>query len=368
MAIAQQPTQPQMLGLEPQMLAQLSPQTSGLTQVHIKGPGDDGSEGSLGDSLDNGLDGSLDDSLDDLIRRHTAQRPDDVRKVIVGGRTTLQKVLKKFYSSLKKDYYNIPDFRKYINKTLTDVLTPGEITSLFQIIACETEDKRGCINGFHVIVYKKGDETRYITRVDFKISMFITTLIQLNYNAGYNDFEIISDSQHEMDLCGSRLNGTKERLMKVKIQGDVSIHGINSSYCEIDVNGDWDNTCSGNGKESEYCVFTFRGKVRPAPNLFNTEYCIIKTPNKENLGILVNYITHGFCNQVVFIRPDGEEEVVLQQTIDSETCVVNINKRYYDLVKDKFSEDKLQEAFGENKFLDDCGRKKVWKQYKVNVS
>src|SRR3990167_8874855 len=105
MAIAQRPTLAQIL----------VPQTSGLTQVYIKGPGDDG----LDNGLDDGLCGSLDDGLGDLIRRHTARKPDDKKRIKVGHTSKTMNVLEQFREVLKLDNntYYISRFKDYLEKT-----------------------------------------------------------------------------------------------------------------------------------------------------------------------------------------------------------------------------------------------------------
>jgi len=136
MAIAQQPTQPRML----------VQQTSGLAQVHIKEPGSDdslgdGLDGSIDDGLDdnlnNGLDDGLDDGLGDLIRRHTARKPDDKQEVKIEHTYNTKKMLKEFNKVLKLDdhIYFLLEFKKHLERTLTDVLTPTEINILLQTSA-----------------------------------------------------------------------------------------------------------------------------------------------------------------------------------------------------------------------------------------
>ena len=310
MAIAQQPTLAQIL----------VPQTSGLTQVYIKGPGDDG----LDNGLDDGLGGSLDDGLGDLIRRHTARKPDDKKRIKVGHTSKTMNVLEQFREVLKLDNntYYISRFKDYLEKTMADVLTPTEIGIVFQVILHETENKQ--LNYLDDLTSER-------------IGMFTTHLIQLSYNAGNNDFVLITENSLRMiSEIGYRLNGKKDRMVKIKVRGDVRCLCHCSSYCDIDIDGNTYAGPSDIGYGSQKVIFTFRGKI-PEEDCVS-ENSIYKTTNQETLEILIPHFLRGAYNQIVFINPDGTEEAVLRHTHDPTTGIL-INTKYYDLVEKIYREE-----------------------------
>ena len=307
MAIAQQPTQ-----IQP----------SGLAQVYIKGPGDDGSD----NGLDDGLGGSLDDGLSDLIRRHTARKPDDRKEVKIEHTYNTKKMLKEFNKVLKLDdhIYFLLEFKKHLERTLTDVLTPTEINILLQTMLHDTENEP---------VNYLGNQIS-----DDRMGLFITQLIQLSYDAGNNDFMLVTENPSRIigDI-GFRLNGNKKKLVKIKIHGDVNALCHCSSYCEIDLDGDIQYDILGTGNDSHHCIFTFRGEV-PSNNNYSAEESIYKTSNKRAIETLIRRVLHGGYNQIVFINQDGTEEAVLRHTHDPSTGIL-INAKYYSLVEKIYREE-----------------------------
>ena len=313
-------------------------QTSGLTQTHIKGPSDDGLDsnlddgldGSLGDGLDNGLDGSLDDGLSDLVRRHTARKPDEKREVVVGESTTLQTVLKKFQEILNLDKsYSFDKLLKPVDETLTEVLTPEDIGKVFQVILYETEDEP--------IDQWNSD------RIAQRIGIFVSKLVQLSYDAGHNDFLLVTqNSKRIISYIGYNLKGTRERLLRLNIQGNtVDSLLLSGVYCEVDVTGSiyhdlgrYDSM----GSYSIYCVFMLRSKIceGESGNVNN----IFKTSTEDTLKKLIFGVSRRDGNQIVFIKPDGEEVCVLKYYqppyLHKEHFVVDINQNYYDIVKPIF--------------------------------
>ncbi|MBI4453657.1 hypothetical protein HY636_03360 [Candidatus Woesearchaeota archaeon] len=302
MAIAQPNTQPQTL-----VPPKIALQTVGLSQVHIKGPSDDG----LGDGLDYGL--------DDLIRGYTVRRPDERRKIKVKHTSKTNEMIKQFSEVLKlnKDDYYLLKFKEHLEKTLTDVLTPTEIGIFFQAVLYKTENMQL-------------DDQNDLTSE--RIGMFTTQLIQLSYNAGNNDFVLgTENSQRIISQIGFRLKGNKKQLVKIRIRGDVAAAlCINSSYCEIDVDGDIHNNGYVTGNDSKYCVFIFKGEI--SDGNYSAEKSIYKTSNERALEILILHVLHGAYNQIVFINPDGTEEAVLRHTHDPSTGIFIIQK-YYELAK-----------------------------------
>ena len=294
-----------------------------MTIAHIKGPNGD----SLDDGLGNGLDGSLDDGLGDLIRRHTARKPDEKRKIKVAPTSKTVSVLKKFHKALKlnsKTYYN-SQFQGHLEKTLTEVLTPDEITIVFQAMLYETEN---------VPINQDGNDL-----TSQRIGIFTTKLIQISYDAGYNNFNLVTENpQRNISHIGYRLNGDKKRLAKIKIHGDLLNLCEESSYFEINVDGCVNSMGTGVGRYSNHGIITLRGKAQHTIDYLGNDI-IYKTSNKETLRRMITCVLYSinerFCNaynHVVFIKPNNKEEAVLKRVYNSSTSVL-VSQKYYGFVE-----------------------------------
>ena len=260
MAIAQQPTQPHML----------IPQTSGLTQVHIKGPDDDG--------------------LDDLIRRHTARSLDGKKEIEVVGENKFGMLLKKYEHSMKKkdSFYWINNVNNPLD-VISEVLTPDEINVFLQT----------------TIRYE--DNEKY----NESIHMFISILINNSYNAGYNNFRLNTENlKRKINELGEKLEGHSNRIIHISIKGDVGTFcGSETKYASFVITGKVESFLS---YAAENSSFTLNGEfIDKCP--FKLEYfatsCDFKTPNKKTLELLSG-VPWNSSNKVYFIHPDGTEELM----------------------------------------------------------
>ncbi|MBI4453654.1 hypothetical protein HY636_03345 [Candidatus Woesearchaeota archaeon] len=298
MAVAQQPN------------TQASTQQSALalSQVHIKEPCDD--------DIVNGLD----DGLDDLIRRQTARRPDEKIEVKVEHSSkTMIAVLEQFRDVLKldKDTYYVIKFKKHLEETLTEVLTPAEIGIFFQAMLYETENKQ--LDYWNDLTSER-------------IGMFTTQLIQLSYNAGNNDFVLVSKGfQRVINHIGFRLKGADNKYINIKLIGDTGDLGSFSQYCNYDLYGNTTYDHLGTGYNSQYCTFTFRGEISDmSKNILKIFDSTLKATDKETLAKLISCVAceHDSNNFFVFINPDGTEEFVLRHTEKSPEEMM-ANPKYY---------------------------------------
>ncbi|MBI4453653.1 hypothetical protein HY636_03340 [Candidatus Woesearchaeota archaeon] len=292
-----------------------------MAATHIKGPSDDG----------------LDDGLDDLIRGYTARKPDEKRKVAadLSSHLGLKEVLKKFGSLLKFDRDSlcyVERFREHKDRIiteLTEVLTPAEIEAALQLICyqIESEPKNETLD-------KLIPET---------LGVFITKLIQLSYNAGNNNFDLNTKcSSQTIRNIGCHLDGTEEKYVKVKIDGDVQGVCKFSSYCEFEINGNMVKDLQGLGLRSRNCAITINGTFPIDEGILGIQLSEsrLKTRNEETLGKLISH-TFGLdsqkCSyQILFVKPNGQEELVLKFRVcelDNSKAQIDINKEYYRFIE-----------------------------------
>ena len=316
MALAQQPTQPQML----------VPQTSGLTQVHIKGPDDDGLDGSLDDGSDDGL--------DDLIRRHTTRKPDEKKEIQTDGKYKFIELIKKYEAFLEaKITSNMggngrleSDFR--IIWKLDDILTPNEINAFLQLTMCYEEHKQYSLN----------------------TGIFLTKLIENSYNNGNNQFRLDIVTSKMLNYLVWDFKGTDERPIDITISGSIGDNfgyraehincliennagnscGVGIRYSKIIVAGACEaNELGRSATASTFKVGTLKQKAYQRDNfLHNAFFCIFDVDNAQsfdrNIGIsgygniirtknkriltALSEATH-LGNRVSFIDEKGEEHV-----------------------------------------------------------
>ncbi|MBS3122950.1 hypothetical protein J4434_08785 [Candidatus Woesearchaeota archaeon] len=281
--------------------------------------------------------GLNDDGLDDLVRRHTARRPDEKKKIVADSSShlALKEVLEKFCLLLKLDrnsFFYEDRFRELRDRTiteLTEVLTPAEIEVALQLICYQIENEP-----------KNETLAKLIPET---VGAFITKFIQISYNAGNNNFYLNTKcySQKIHDI-GCHLNGTEERYVKVKIDGDVQGLCKRSSYCEFEINENIVRDLQGLGFKSRKCAITINGTFPVDEGILgiNISESRLKTKNEETLRQLMSH-TFGLnpkgCNyQILFIKPNEQEELVLKfEVCESDNCKaqIDINKEYYKFIE-----------------------------------
>ncbi|MBI4453658.1 hypothetical protein HY636_03365 [Candidatus Woesearchaeota archaeon] len=320
MAIAQH-TQPQTL-----VPPKIALQTVGLSQVHIKGPGDDGLDDSLGDGLDDGL--------DDLIRGYTMRKPEERKEIQTEGKHKFIELIKKYEAFLEAKIeenmngylWSGSDLR--IIWKLDDILTPNKINAFLQLTMCYEEHKQYSLN----------------------TGIFLTKLIENSYKSGNNQFRLDIVTSKRLDYLAGYLDGTDERLIDITISGSIGdnfgfrakhinclIENNAGDNCGADINNSKiivAGACEANGlgrvaNVSTFKVGTLKQKAYQRDNvLHNAFFCIfdvdnahsfdrnigilgygniIRTQNKKILTGLSEAISLG--NRVSFIDENGEEHI-----------------------------------------------------------
>ncbi|MBI4453659.1 hypothetical protein HY636_03370 [Candidatus Woesearchaeota archaeon] len=307
MAIAQH-TQPQTL-----VPPKIALQTSGLTQVHIKGPGDD----DLGEGLDDGL--------DDLIRRHTAQRPEDKKAIEVIGERKFGELWVKYERALNiVDTLKVDLIEEYLGKIITDVLTPQDIEEFLKLTAAY-------------------ENSQYYQKCTTKI---VNKLIENSHTAGHSEF--VLDTRNLLkpldNLC-TRLRASGDKPINIIINGTVGKDfGFSAGYSvSFTTNGDvgscgYNSTCSnftikGNvdyisnpGNYSSFNIdgnlrayslgvsnnssLTITGEIEELEVSVYSKNCTFKTPNPKTLDVFLRRIPLFEGHKIYFINEEGNEKQV----------------------------------------------------------
>lgn len=242
----------------------------GLECVHIKSPEDD-------------------DGLDALIREHTAQRPEERRKIAAVGKSKLNGLLK-YYLDKQENVSILSNFD--IDPSI--ILTPAEINALLSaIIYCNA---------------KKG-------LIEYKLSLFATELVKNSYAAGHNEFVLdFSDLGEQVHRLCKRIIAAKKRPINITIYGELGNDcGNFSKHAHFNINGNVYSPCL--GMHAEYCSFTISGYAQGTNSAYymlgsSGKSCSFKTPNEETLGTFISYIPRILNHKIYFIHPDGKEELV----------------------------------------------------------
>ena len=269
--------------------------------------------------------------IDGLLRGCRPDQLDDAKEIEVVREADLGLLTQKYeeFLELELNVDNVVGFTKGI----TEILSP-EMIDVFLQSTIRYENHR-------IYWENTGD--------------FISKLIQNSYNAGHNEFALNTQTL-EIGYLGTRLEGTKERPIRITITRDVglgcglysknsifNIQGNAGEYCgwasensTYNVQGNTERSC---GLYSENSTFNIQGNTddncgeSSKNSTFNIEgnagfgcgldakNSTFRTPNKENLKKMIRDVPKTWedpktkevdlsGNRVVFISPDGTEEVM----------------------------------------------------------
>ncbi len=258
--------------------------------------------------------------VEDLISGYTPKKVEHGLLLnSTGGKFT--RLLRKFQKMLDQ-----PDSISHPHQRIRDVLTPREIDNFLQLASIEKHARIRKYTGY-----------------------FIDRLIQNSYDAGYNDF--ILHTPKLLEIC-SGLKGVENQL-KVKVYGDIyscgsscncvqiSFFGESTSLGERATDSVFEAGDVGNiGTNAINCKFQ-AGKLKYScgfsairSEFFVEEFgdckrtysCIFKTDRSDTLSLMLEKVPsfnrEKTCyyhsqykkvlskNKIIFIHPDGREEVV----------------------------------------------------------
>ena len=282
-----------------------------MTIAHIKGPGDD----SLGDGSDDGL--------DDLIRRHTAQRPDERKEIEVVGKNKLGELWVKYERALNiVDSLKVDIIESYLDEAIDDVLTPSQIEEFFRL----------------TIAYENNEHYQKCTK------LIINELIQNSYNADNNGFVLNTNELAKPidDLCAN-LRGTHNKPINITINGDVGYYFCSQGkFLSVTINGNTGDICNDGGSNSSFIIkgnaksisgsscsfivngsvkkmyidigysssYTINGEVKDQEfSVYATRH-VYKTSNPKTLDVFLRRIPIFRGHNVYFIDEEGNEKQV----------------------------------------------------------
>ena len=284
-----------------------------MTIAHIKGPGDD----SLGDGSDDGL--------DDLIRRHTAQRPDERKEIEVVGKNKLGELWVKYERALNiVDSLKVDIIESYLDEAIDDVLTPSQIEEFFRL----------------TIAYENNEHYQKCTK------LIINELIQNSYNADNNGFVLNTNELAKPidDLCAN-LRGTHNKPINITINGDVGYYFCSQGkFLSVTINGNTGDICNYYGSNSSFIIngnaksisgifcsfivngdveridtdidfqssssYTINGEVKDQEfSVYATRH-VYKTSNPKTLDVFLRRIPIFRGHNIYFIDEEGNEKQV----------------------------------------------------------
>ncbi|HLD00252.1 MAG TPA: hypothetical protein VJC39_00740 [Candidatus Nanoarchaeia archaeon] len=164
-----------------------------------------------------------------LLKEHEVGKVEVERKVDT-GQSDYGELMRKYEEVLEaKDYSEI--------KTIDDILAPSDINAFLQV----------------TIKYEQHQN------YDWRTGKFISQLIQKSYDAGNNGFVLNTQKVKGVHNLGYKIQGTKERKIELKIEGDAGYNcGSNSKDSTITIEGNVGNDC---GSYSNNSTITIAGNA-----------------------------------------------------------------------------------------------------------
>ena len=170
-------------------------------------------------------------------------------------RTKYEQISKENYVSIKATLSIEKDFMSGLRKRVTEVLTPGQINAFLQLINLTYEEG----NLEHDEWYGQKHPVKQES-LDRLAGLMTSVLIQNSYNAGYNDFCLMTANMKQADWLGVCLRGKPERKIQLRIIGDVDRDlGMHGSDVQFSVSG---NVNYHLGLKAEWCEFIIEGELR----------------------------------------------------------------------------------------------------------
>ena len=227
--------------------------------------------------------------IDEILKGQTPGKLDVEKEPAVARREEFETLLLKYELALELDISPREKYLREMKKTV-GVLTPEEIDLFLQTTVRYENHEKYC------------SSTGY----------FISRLIQDSYDAGHNDFTLNTKGLRGLDKLCTELKGKKKNPLKVTINGNAgNCCGEDSKRSLFYIEGNAGDDCGRVSKKSVFCVSGDVGSKCGSWSKKST----FKTPNRETLGKMYKDIDDSkYGGRVVFIKPDGTEEEVLNFT------------------------------------------------------
>lgn len=163
------------------------------------------------------------------------RKPEEIVEVGVEEDPLVERILEKHHFCVK---YVSSLFREkigFLSELEVDALTPSQINRVLQEII-----------------------DRDANVLDEVTGLFLGRLIQVSYDAGYNDF-VLTTGDYRVNYFGRKLEGLPEKKLKMGIQGNVGYgFGVHSQYAAFTVHGsvgEW------SASDSKFCALTIEENV-----------------------------------------------------------------------------------------------------------
>jgi len=222
--------------------------------------------------------------IDALVSGYSPEKVEEEKKILL-KENKIQSLLEKFdaFNSAPGNWIIANICGKYL-KPVRECLSPAEI-DLFLRIVEEKYDKIGGLTG-----------------------RFINHLIRISYSEGHRKFTLHPKA---------RLNDLVNHFYSYKDRLELDVFGNLGYMCassaariHLTVHGD---PGSHFANWADYCTFTIHGNTGGCA--LHAASCRFRSPNKKTIEQLQGTVNQGTkkhpsYNSIIFIHPDGREEVV----------------------------------------------------------
>ena len=259
--------------------------------------------------------------IEDLFRGFAAGKPEEEKLIKVVGESAFKRLMAQYIGFIGfRDYEGEPPIR-LITSLMLDSLTPEQINAFLQTTSRYEQYKGYC----------------------WGTGRFISAMVQKSYDAGHNRFHLNTTALQEINLLYNQLKGRPDEPIQVTHTGNIGEHcGDKACYLIIDIRGDTGDACGvevynsmfnirGNtgdwyGSKSNFSTFNITGDTGDqcgdlsGKSTFNITgdtglrcgqasiNSTFKTPNRKTLEKMLKDVSK--YNRVIFINPDGTEEIV----------------------------------------------------------
>ncbi|MBW3015918.1 hypothetical protein KY330_05845 [Candidatus Woesearchaeota archaeon] len=94
--------------------------------------------------------------------------------------------------------------------------------------------------------------------VDYLTGPFFSKLVQLSFDAGYNDFKLHLEGTTKSHI-GYKVRGREDKILKCEVFGDINVNGFKEAiYCDAKIHGDVGFMF---GHSSRHCTFEIDGNI-----------------------------------------------------------------------------------------------------------
>ena len=229
--------------------------------------------------------------LDKILRDLNPKSVEERKKMVVVPHSLLS-VMERYLELRDNCHYNCSGILEHIS-SLEHVLSPSAIETFSSLVMEYDDHHFGWIRG-----------------------QVITQLIQNSYDAGFNNFNLYLIRFPGMRIgYGGNLVGKKDNNIFLTIRDSVDQVGIASSAQHVTIyfESEYKDIFLPGGDNAKNCTFVFYKDmglvVKHQSSQGVSANCTYKTNMESTLGPLLLGFDKGYGNKIIFIHPDGSEEL-----------------------------------------------------------